>query len=119
MTIRLYSWDDASAPSLTGASNSIITLLDAVLVNGYGSQTAAGWTKPYTGTGKAAYKNATLGHYVRIVDNGDTNRSFRFRGYITMSDVDTGTDPFPSVAQMAGDGLFYVKSQSSNSTAHP
>lgn len=42
MTVRVYRWDDASAPTLTGQLGSLITLLDAVLVNGYGSKTAAG-----------------------------------------------------------------------------
>lgn len=31
MTVRVYRWDDASAPTLTGQLGSFITLLDAVL----------------------------------------------------------------------------------------
>ena len=29
MTVRVYRWDDASAPTLTGQFGSLITLLDA------------------------------------------------------------------------------------------
>lgn len=44
--LRIFSSADASAPQLTGQSGSLVNLLDAVLVNGYGSKTPLGWTKP-------------------------------------------------------------------------
>ncbi|HRV01167.1 MAG TPA: hypothetical protein P5539_05705 [Mesotoga sp.] len=123
MATTLYRWDDASAPALTGTADSIITVLDAILVNGYGAKAAAGWTKAYTGVGKVAYRMASTagkaGYYVRIVDNGDTNRSFQYRMYKTMSDVDTGTNPTPTVAQVGTNGFYVAKSQTSDSTARP
>lgn len=46
-----YSFSDVGAPSLTGLSGSILDVLDACLVNGYGSKAAAGWTKPIANSG--------------------------------------------------------------------
>jgi hypothetical protein len=44
MTVRVYKSTDGSAPVLTGQVGSLTALLDAILVNGYGALTAAGWT---------------------------------------------------------------------------
>jgi hypothetical protein len=44
MTVRIYRSTDGSAPVLTGQAGKLTDLLDAILVNGYGSKTAAGWT---------------------------------------------------------------------------
>lgn len=43
MTIRVYAWDDASAPQLDGTPGSMAALLKAVFVDGYGSKPAMGW----------------------------------------------------------------------------
>lgn len=43
---KVYSSSDFGAPQLSGTSGSLVTVLDAVLVNGYGNKTSAGWTKP-------------------------------------------------------------------------
>ena len=50
MTVRVYRWDDASAPVLTGEVGKLAALLKACLVTGYGSKTAAGWSNPYSAT---------------------------------------------------------------------
>lgn len=42
----IYSSADVGAPILNGTSGSMVELLDACLVNGYGSKSPAGWTKP-------------------------------------------------------------------------
>jgi hypothetical protein len=122
MTARLYKSTDASAPSLTGAVGSLVALLDAVLVNGYGSQSAAGWTKPYTATNKAVFRNSSstgTGFYLDVDDSAPaTAKEARVRGYETMSAVATGTGPFPTVAQMTS-GLFVRKSTTADSTARP
>lgn len=71
MTITTYKSSDASAPAIARAVGDLITLLDAVLVNGYGAKAAAGWTKEYSGTNKAVYKPGagSSGKYLRIVDD--------------------------------------------------
>lgn len=42
----IYTSGDVGAPILTGTSGSMVSLLDAVLVNGYGNKPSLGWTKP-------------------------------------------------------------------------
>lgn len=105
MTVRVYRSSDTSAPVLNATAGSMITVLDAVLVNGYGSKTALGWTKPFSGTNTASYKQpagTTNGFYLDVNDanpNADTNKSARVLGYEAMTAVATGTNPFPTVAQ--------------------
>jgi len=127
MTVRVYSSTDASAPVLTGAVGSLVALLSAVLVDGYGLIPAAGWTKPYTGTNKAVFRSATAGNgsgmYYRFLDDGTVNaggaaRWAGCRGYGAMTDVDTGTDPYPTTTQQNTYGnLLFHKSSTSDATA--
>jgi hypothetical protein len=115
VTVRLYRSEDASAPVLNGNAGSLIAVLDACLVNGYGAKAAAGWGKAFSGTNKAAYRAAAGNrHYCRIDDTGTT--SARIRGYEVLTDVDTGTGPFPTDAQQSG-GAYVFKSSAANSTA--
>jgi hypothetical protein len=120
MAITVYRSTDTSAPTLTGQAGSLITLLDAVLVNGYGSKAAAGWTKAYSGTNKAAYRlGSGTQFYLRVVDDGTTSAAYgRILGYESMSDVDTGTNGFPTNVQVSG-GLYAHKSSTADSTARP
>ena len=66
-----------------------------------------GWGKPFSGTNLAAYRSEEVTGtrmFLRVDDNNpgaDTNKSMRFLGYETMSDVNTGTGPFPTVIQSA------------------
>jgi hypothetical protein len=80
----------------------------------------ADWTKPFSGTNKAVYR-APSGNrlFLRIDDanpNADSNKSASTRGYETMTDVDTGSGPFPTVAQLST-GILINKSSSADSTA--
>ncbi|MBB2915848.1 hypothetical protein [Cupriavidus alkaliphilus] len=122
MTVRLYRSTDASAPTLTGQVGSLVALLDAVLVNGYGSQTAAGWTKAYSGTNTASYRMDTSGNtgfYLDVNDNAPASATdARMRGYEAMTAVSTGTGPFPTAAQSSF-GIACRKSATANSTARP
>ena len=105
-TVTVYRSSDASAPSLTGQAGGLITVLDACLVNGYGSQANAGWTKSFSGTNKAAYRNSAVdgtGFYLHIDD--------------------TGTGQFPTSAQLnlftgsVTGGVVCRKSTTADSTA--
>ncbi|MBK3333566.1 hypothetical protein [Burkholderia pseudomallei] len=123
MSVTLYKSTDASAPSLTGQTGSLVALLDAILVNGYGSQTAAGWTIAYTGTSKRDYKQGTgsNGYYLDVDDSGPGGGSYRearMRGYETMSALGTGTQAFPTSAQSSF-GVPCRKSTTADSTARP
>lgn len=120
MPVNIYRSTDVSAPTLTGTIGTLITLLDACLVNGYGAKSAAGWTKAYSGTNLAAYRMSTAGSssgcYLRV---DDTNaREGRIVGYKTMSDVNTGTGLFPTSVQQTG-GYYVKKSTSADSVARP
>lgn len=118
MTVRIYRNTDASAPVLSGTAGALVAVLDACLVAGYGSKTAAGWAKSYSGTNKAAYRQPAGSNqfYLRVDDTGATEA--RLVGYETMSDVDTGTGPFPTSAQQSG-GLYFYKSSAASAAARP
>lgn len=121
MAFTVYKSTDGSAPSLTGQVGSLITLLDACLVNGYGAKAAAGWSKSYSGTNKAVYRAPSGAQmYYRVQDDAPaTAKEARLTGYETMSDVDTGTGPFPTAAQGVGGVAMMVirKSASADATA--
>lgn len=181
---------DTGAPTLTGQAGSLITLLDACLIDGYNSKTVTitrsgsvatatcatphgfstdgvkveisganetsyngiflisnvstytfdftvtgspatpatgtitakmpglGWTKPFSGTNLAAYRGdvASTRLYMRVDDTTTTYASIR--GYETMTDINTGTGLFPTVAQMAS-GVFASKSYTADAVARP
>lgn len=88
---------------------------------GTGTKTAKaaplGWSKVFSGTNKAVYRSndpTSTGMYLRV-DDTDTNNG-RVVGYEAMTDVDTGTGPFPTTSQMSG-GLYWTKSLLANTTA--
>ena len=108
MTVRLYRSTDAGAPNLTGQVGSLVALLDAILVNGYGAKPAAGWTKAFSAANKGAYKQDTTasnnpaGMYLYVDDTGPgagSAREARATGFETMSAITpTGTGQFPTAA---------------------
>jgi hypothetical protein len=129
MTVRVYRSTDASAPVLTGQAGSLTSLLDAVLVNGYGSATAAGWTIGYTTTNKRAYlqnltgANNASGMYLYVDDTAPGAggaKEARACGFETMSAITpVGTGQFPTSGQSAvGVGTLVIrKSATADSTA--
>jgi len=123
MAVTFYRYDDASAPVLNGTADSLITLLDAILVTGYGAKSPAGWTKPYTGTNKAVFRMASTlgarGTYIRLVEGTDTNRTVNYRIYGSMTSVDAGTNVVPRADQVSGGNFFCIKSTTSDATARP
>ena len=126
----IYSSTDVGAPVLNGITGSLITVLDAVLVNGYGAKSGAGWTKPYSSSNNlsASYKQGagSAGCYMYIQDIGSTQlgRTAMFRGFLTMSsaNISSGSSgPFPSDAQSAllSHGYAIRKSTSADTVARP
>lgn len=82
-----------------------------------------GWTKPFSGTNKAAYlpQVSYVQCYLRVLDDSTVptsanGRWAKVRGYETMSDVDTGTGLFPTDVQ-AANALSILKSNISDATA--
>lgn len=104
MGYTIYRWDDPGAPApLNGLSNgnSLINVLDGCLVNGYGAKPAAGWSKPFAAANLAVYRQGagSNGFYLQIDESPIW--CAKCRGYEAMSAVDTGTNPFPTGAQLS------------------
>lgn len=124
MTIRVYKSTDAGAPVLTGAVGSLIALLDACLVNGYGAKAAAGWTKPFAVANKGAYKQDTAasnnpgGMYLYVADDASSAggaREARCSGYEVMTAITpTGTGQFPLNGQAGSIAGGFVGIRKSN-----
>lgn len=119
-----YSSSDASAPSLTGQAGSLTALLTAILVNGYGTQPAAGWTVPFTGTNGAVYKQGGgNGFFLTVNDNGPGAGTFK-EARASAAESTTAysatfassTHLFPTAAQQAN-GMFIRKSATADATA--
>ncbi len=126
MTVQLYRSTDASAPVLSGTVGSLLTVLDAVLVNGYGSQSAAGWTIAYSGTNSRQYQMGAGGTGCQMFINdagpgaGVAREAFMC-GFRTGTGIGTGTGQFPLLAQLnIGIGQVVIrKSTTADATARP
>lgn len=77
----------------------------------------AGWEKPFSGANLAAYRSADITStrtFLRVDDTGTVDA--RVVGYETLTDVNTGTGPFPTSTQMSG-GCYWPKANAANATA--
>lgn len=113
----VYRSTDPGAPVLNGQAGSLIALLHAVLVTGYGTgqttKLGAGWTRPYSSAGVHVYRNSVVngsGAYLRVRDDAsadmlNTGRLAQAWAYSSMSDIDTGTDKTPNPAVQARGSL--------------
>lgn len=121
MAIYIYRSTDASAPVLSGSAGALIGVLDACLVNGYGSKAAVGWSKAYSGTNLASYR-APSGNRLYLGVNDTGTNSARIRGFHAMSaagvDIASGTNPFPTDVQFSG-GLYIYKSDAATAASRP
>lgn len=128
MTVRVYRSTDAGAPTLSGMQGSLISVLSACLTgpsfngtgNAYGSIPCAGWSRPFTGTNLAAFKQPATarGRYL-LVDESTADAAARLTGYENMSSINTGTGPFPSTQWIYLSQLFIVKSSVMTTAARP
>lgn len=99
----VYRSTDASAPSLAGTAGSLVALLKACLVDGYGSKAGAGWTMPFTGTptaNQAVFKQGGAGaqSFLQVDDNAPNvsvvGRQARVWGFEAMSAYGIGSNPY-------------------------
>lgn len=116
-TSRIYYSTDGSAPTLNNAAGSLVTLLDAILVNGYGAKSSLGWAKTYSGTNQAAYTQGSGSNGFKLAVDDTTSGYAKVRGYEAMTNVTTGTNPFPTIAQQAA--ATYCWHKSSSATVRP
>lgn len=80
---------------------------------------AAGWTKAFSGTNLGAYQSSDVGATGVVLRVDDTQATYsRVIGYETMSDIDTGTGPFPTAAQLSGGG-HWTKSNAASVATRP
>jgi len=122
----VYQSTDASAPVLTGQAASFKGLIKAITIGtagvAYGAKASLGWTSVYEDTNKLVIRSADAASpkpYLRFDDTGSGTGGARqcfVRGYAAMTNIDTGTGPFPSVAQAAS-GVVVRKSATADSTA--
>lgn len=114
-----YYSTDPSAPTLSGTAGDLVAVLDACLVNGYGSKVAAGWTKAFAATHGSVYaQGGGNGFGVSVDDNasgaGGAQEALA-RGYEAPSAVGAGSGPFPTVAQLST-GIVIRKSAAASAT---
>lgn len=77
--------------------------------------TVGGWTRAFSGTNLAAYRQGGgSGLFLRIDDTGTTNG--RGVGYEAMTAISTGTGLFPTDVQISG-GNYWSKSATADATA--
>lgn len=109
--VQVYTSADSGAPQLYGDPGKLTDILDAVLVNGYGSRTAAGtagagaWAISFTATNKRVYRPSAGNRlYLRVHDNATGTGGAKealIRGAESWSDIDTPSGPMPTNAQSA------------------
>ena len=114
MTFYAFTSSDSGAPTLNGVNGSMINVLDWIIV------TKGGGTKVYSGTNKAIYQLAGGGMFLRVVHDSAVSSAANLatvRACEIASDVDTYTDPFPTVSQRADSSSVWAASSTANSTA--
>lgn len=125
MSWRIYRSTDSGAPVLTGEAGALVGVLDACLIDGYGAKPAAGWVKQLTATNKRVYRPgvaARARQYFRVDDSAPVSARFaRITGYVSMTDIDTGENPFPYSGGTPEVPAFVYchKSQTADATARP
>ena len=116
MAVTVYRSSDSGAPALSGQTGKMLDVLYACLVTGYGSKSGAGWTRAYNGTNKSVFRaGGGTQSYLRADDSVNAQYGYMC-GYLSMTDIDTGTNPYPTTSQLAN-GCYFYKSTSSDSVA--
>lgn len=125
---QIFSSTDIGAPQLSGVSGSLLSILRAILVSGYGSgenqKSGLGWSEEFTGNGKACFRGDPIfgsGYYVRICDDSsseclNTPCLARIQGFESMDGVDSGNNTVPLSSQSPA-GPFIFKSLAAGGTS--
>lgn len=94
-TPTVYLSTDTSAPEISRLAGSLVDALYEILVTGYGSKPAAGWTRPYSGTNKAVFRQGGgRQRYVRVDDATGSEWATAML-YASMSSLDVGDGACP------------------------
>ena len=75
----------------------------------------AGWEEVFTDTGVGVFRSTVIGpgstrFYYRVNDAASGHSTAEFRGFESMSDVNTGIGLFPTAAQDGGQGISFYRS---------
>jgi hypothetical protein len=106
LSVSTLSFTFAVDPATAAAATGTVTAKVAPL----------GWTKAFSGTNKAAYRSNDVAATQCLLRVDDSNALYSLvRGYKTMTDIDTGADPFPTTAQQAN--YAWKKSSTADATA--
>lgn len=106
----VYRSTDPGAPVLNGQGGSLLALLNAILVTGYGggetAKPGAGWTRPFSSSTVQVFRNSAVsgsGAYLRVRDDASeatlsTGCVAQVFAYSSMTDINTGENQTPSAA---------------------
>lgn len=115
----IRKWSDTGAPKLwSNAYGSMVRLLEAVLVNGYGTTPGLGWTKVYssTDTNTVVFRNSQVdgsGFFLQVSHSstyGYATNFFRINAFESMTDWETGLSKCPPIGINAINILGYSTS---------
>lgn len=122
-----YNSGDASAPQVNGTAGSLISVLDACLVTGYGAKTAAGWSHPVaTASNVASYQQGAGSGLSLVVNDNGPNATAAGKeawaiGWEHVTAVTApsgvGTGQFPSPVQAVSGHVVWRKSTSADTTS--
>lgn len=132
---NIYRYTDVGAPILNGTSGSLLAVLDGVLVNGYGSITGSGWSKPLPNDTHIGCYRAPSGSRMILHVNDSASiltqgvKEAQITGYeyllgLTGSEfgcgVGWGQFPLPGQQTTGLSGSMYIrKSSTANSSSRP
>lgn len=98
----------------SAASNQVLVAIPGVPDGAVGGTitlkfSPLGWTRPYSGSGIGCYQQgggSATKRFMRVYDTNVVAAGYQgfVRGYENMTAVSTGTGPFPTTAQAAGNG---------------
>lgn len=116
MTVFVCTSEDPSAPVLSGQVGALVALLDAVLVNGYGTHPGLGWTIAFTSADQRVYRMPVGTTSARFLRVDDRNAQYGIvNGYDSMTGMDVGIGGFPPIATPR----YWRKSSTTNATVRP
>lgn len=119
-TLQQYTSSDVGGPGLvSGTAGSLIAILKACLVDGYGALPAAGWTQPVATAGNiGSFKQGAGAGLAFVLNDNGPNGTATFKeawitGWETVlgvgAPVGTGTGQFPTPAQLNTTGHGVVR----------
>lgn len=124
---KVYSSSDGFAPQMDGTSGSLLSVLNACLVDGFGSKIPAGWLKPLADVGNIGVfqQPSGSGFVIHVNDAAPTSsttytighsRMVTVTGYESISSVSSGSTTAGYIDQGTGFGQFPLNGQTSIST---